>query len=52
MTAFELEIRPQTQLMTDHLMASDLQAIVQTAAAIRRGELVVFPTDTVYGIGT
>jgi L-threonylcarbamoyladenylate synthase len=33
-------------------MAGDLQAIIQTAAAIRRGELVVYPTDTLYGIGT
>ena len=33
-------------------MASDPQAIVETAAAIRRGGLVVFPTDTVYGVGT
>lgn len=33
-------------------MASDPQAIVETAAAIKRGELVVFPTDTVYGVGT
>ncbi len=33
-------------------MASDPLAIVETAAAIKRGELVVFPTDTLYGIGT
>lgn len=33
-------------------MASEPQAIAETAAAIKRGELVVFPTDTVYGIGT
>jgi L-threonylcarbamoyladenylate synthase len=33
-------------------MASNPQAIVETAAAIMRGELVVFPTDTLYGIGT
>jgi len=38
--------------MTRQLMASDPQAIVETAAAIKRGELVVFPTDTLYGIGT
>jgi len=38
--------------MTRHLMANEPQAIVETAAAIKRGELVVFPTDTVYGIGT
>jgi L-threonylcarbamoyladenylate synthase len=47
-----LGVRPPTQLMTRHLMASDPQAIVETAAAIKRGELVVFPTDTLYGIGT
>ena len=33
-------------------MASEPQAIALTAAAIKRGELVVFPTDTLYGIGT
>ncbi len=33
-------------------MASEPQAIAETAAAIKRGELVVFPTDTVYGVGT
>ena len=40
------------QRMTRHLMASDPEAIAETAAAIRRGDLVVFPTDTLYGIGT
>jgi L-threonylcarbamoyladenylate synthase len=38
--------------MTRLLMASEPQAIAETAAAIKRGELVVFPTDTVYGVGT
>lgn len=38
--------------MTRYLLASDPQAIVEAAAAITRGELVVFPTDTLYGIGT
>ena len=38
--------------MTRHLMASDPLAIFETAAAIKRGELVVFPTDTLYGIAT
>lgn len=52
MAAMEFGSRPPTQLMTRHLMASDLQAIAETAAAIRGGQLVVFPTDTVYGIGT
>ena len=33
-------------------MAGDPQAIIETAAAIKRGDLVVFPTDTLYGIGT
>jgi len=33
-------------------MASEPQAIAKTAAAIKQGELVVFPTDTVYGLGT
>lgn len=51
-TGLGLGVRPPAQLMTRHLMASDPQAIVETATAIKRGELVVFPTDTVYGIGT
>jgi L-threonylcarbamoyladenylate synthase len=33
------------------LDASDRRAIRQAAAAVRRGALIVFPTDTVYGIG-
>ena len=32
------------------LAINDLQAIERAAAAIRRGELVVLPTDTVYGL--
>ena len=47
-----LGVGSPTQLMTRHLMAGNPQAIVETAAAIKRGELVVFPTDTLYGIGT
>ena len=35
------------------LLAADSPgAIEETAGAIKRGELVIFPTDTVYGIGT
>ncbi|MGH2733444.1 MAG: L-threonylcarbamoyladenylate synthase [Actinomycetota bacterium] len=33
------------------LDASDPRALRQAAAAVHRGELIVFPTDTVYGIG-
>jgi len=44
--------RPPTRHKTRHLMAGDPQAIMETAAAIKRGDLVVFPTDTIYGIGT
>lgn len=47
-----LKAEPPTQLMTRHLMAGDPQAVAETAAAIKRSELVVFPTDTIYGIGT
>jgi len=49
---FRFGENPLTQLMTRHLLADDPQAIIETAAAITRGELVVFPTDTLYGIGT
>lgn len=41
---------PQT-IITRVLPADDPQAIQEAAEALRRGELVVFPTDTVYGIG-
>lgn len=39
--------RMETQL----LQAEEAGAIAETAAALRRGELAVFPTDTVYGVG-
>jgi L-threonylcarbamoyladenylate synthase len=32
-------------------LAVDLEAVRQAAAALRRGGLVVFPTETVYGLG-
>jgi L-threonylcarbamoyladenylate synthase len=48
----EIEARSPTRYMTRLLMASEPQAIALTAAAIKRGELVVFPTDTLYGVGT
>ncbi|MDX1417883.1 MAG: L-threonylcarbamoyladenylate synthase [Candidatus Promineifilaceae bacterium] len=34
------------------LTASDPRAVQETAAAILKGDLVVFPTDTLYGVGT
>lgn len=36
---------------TRHLLATEPQAIEVTAVALRQGQLVVFPTDTVYGVG-
>jgi len=36
---------------TRHLQASEHDAIEQTAALLRQGELVAFPTDTLYGVG-
>ena len=33
------------------LPASDPAALEQVAALLRAGELVAFPTDTVYGVG-
>src|SRR5262245_49608788 len=34
-----------------HLAKATPEAIAQAAAALRRGELVAFPTETVYGLG-
>ncbi|HBQ00193.1 MAG TPA: hypothetical protein DD672_06900, partial [Gammaproteobacteria bacterium] len=36
---------------TDILDASDPTQIEQAAALLRQGELVAFPTETVYGLG-
>ena len=38
-------------MKTLHLQATEADAIVKTATFVRAGKLVVFPTDTVYGIG-
>lgn len=38
-------------MKTIHLDATQPDAIGQAAALLRAGQLVVFPTDTVYGIG-
>ena len=45
-------MRLPSRIVTRHLRASESQAIAVTAAAIEKGELVVFPTDTLYGVGT
>jgi L-threonylcarbamoyladenylate synthase len=37
-------------MKTLYLQASDPQAISQAAALLKQGQLVVFPTDTVYGL--
>lgn len=52
MTGMGFAERKPTQFMTCYLMASDPQAVKQTADAIMQGKLVVFPTDTLYGVGT
>lgn len=52
MAELGLEGEPPAQLMTRHLLATEPAAVTETAAAIKRGELVVFPTDTLYGVGT
>ncbi|PIE81832.1 MAG: threonylcarbamoyl-AMP synthase [Chloroflexi bacterium] len=36
---------------TRHFLTSDPHAIAETAVCLSQGELVVFPTDTVYGVG-
>ncbi len=38
-------------LNTRHILASETNAIAETAVYLAQGELVVFPTDTVYGVG-
>ena len=40
-----------TQLMVVDAQAPDAGAIAQAAAVLRRGGLVAFPTETVYGLG-
>jgi L-threonylcarbamoyladenylate synthase len=37
-------------MRTLHLQASDPEAIRQAAAFLKQGQLVVFPTDTLYGV--
>lgn len=36
---------------TRHLLAGEPSAVLEAAALLRRGYPVVFPTDTVYGVG-
>lgn len=36
---------------TRHIVTSQASAIAETAVYLHQGELVVFPTDTVYGVG-
>ena len=36
---------------TRHILTSEADAVAKTAVYLSQGELVVFPTDTVYGIG-
>ena len=36
---------------TRHILTSETNAIAETAVYLSQGELVVFPTDTVYGVG-
>jgi L-threonylcarbamoyladenylate synthase len=44
-------VRPPSRIVTRHLKTGDSQAIAETAAAMNKGDLVVFPTDTLYGVG-
>lgn len=45
--------RPERSLLmnTEHLLANDPKTIEHAAALLRAGGLVVFPTDTLYGLG-
>ena len=42
---------PGERVVTRTYVASDDQAVSEALRALRCGELVVFPTDTVYGVG-
>ena len=42
---------PPPRVTTRLIMADDPTAVAEAAAAILRGDLVVLPTDTVYGVG-
>ncbi len=39
------------RLNTRHILTSETNAIAEMAVFLHQGELVVFPTDTVYGVG-
>ncbi len=41
----------ERELITRHLLTGDPAAVNEAAAWLRRGYPVVFPTDTVYGVG-
>lgn len=43
--------QPPKEIKTRHLHAPGSDAIAATAAFLKEGYLVVFPTDTVYGVG-
>lgn len=43
--------RPENAIETHYLQASSPEAIQAAAEWLRQGRLVVFPTDTLYGIG-
>lgn len=45
------DVPSHEQIHTRHLIGGSAQAITETAVAIQNGHLVVFPTDTVYGVG-
>jgi L-threonylcarbamoyladenylate synthase len=47
----EKDKEPLSRVMTRRLSAATAQDIAATAVAIQQGALVVFPTDTVYGVG-
>lgn len=41
----------ERKLITRHLLAGEPSAVIEAASWLRRGYPVVFPTDTVYGVG-
>lgn len=44
-------VLPDEPIVTRHLLAADPAAVTEAATCLRRGLPVVFPTDTVYGVG-
>jgi L-threonylcarbamoyladenylate synthase len=49
--SLETEQQPPKRIETRHLQANQPGTITEAAETLKQGHLVVFPTDTVYGVG-